>query len=118
MSHQPFCPLITCLTTGLGSNQFNDLSKSARRGEGPLFLPDVTMPPAVLPAVDREYQRAYNSIGSTPGAAVTAACAIVEAVCKHHLETENIPLPNKQTIALLATEVARTYASPQAGYRR
>jgi hypothetical protein len=60
-----------------------------------------------LAAVDREYQRAYNSIGSDPGAAVTAACAIVEAVCKHYLETENIPLPNKQTIAPLWTEVAK-----------
>ena len=48
-----------------------------------------------LAAVDREYQRAYNSIGSDPGAAVTAACAIVEAVCKHYLETENIPLPQQ-----------------------
>jgi hypothetical protein len=60
-----------------------------------------------LAAVDLEYQRAYNSIGSDPGAAVTAACAIVEAVCKHYLETENIPLPNKQTIAPLWTEVAK-----------
>jgi Abortive infection C-terminus len=60
-----------------------------------------------LPAVDREYQRAYTSIGSDPGAAVTAACAIVEAVCKHYLETEKIPLPNKQTIAPLWTEVAK-----------
>jgi hypothetical protein len=49
-----------------------------------------------LAAVDLEYQRAYNSIGSDPGAAVTAASAIVEAVCKHYLETEEIPLPNKQ----------------------
>jgi hypothetical protein len=60
-----------------------------------------------LAAVDLEYQRAYNSIGSDPGAAVTAACAIVEAVCKHYLETEEIPLPNKQTIAPLWTEVAK-----------
>ena len=38
---------------------------------------------------------------------MTAACTIVEAVCKHYLETENIPLPNKQTIAPLWTEVAK-----------
>jgi hypothetical protein len=56
-----------------------------------------------LAAVDLEYQRAYSSIGSDRGAAVTAACAIVEAVCKHYLETEGIPLPNKQTIAPLWT---------------
>lgn len=60
-----------------------------------------------LSAVDLEYQRAYQTIASDPGAAVTAACAIVEAVCKHYLETENIALPNKQTIAPLWTEVAK-----------
>ncbi|WP_210245448.1 abortive infection family protein [Tardiphaga sp. vice304] len=60
-----------------------------------------------MAAVDIEYQRAYSTIVSDPGAAVTAACAIVEAVCKHYLETESIPLPNKQTIAPLWTEVAK-----------
>jgi len=43
----------------------------------------------------------------TPVRQLQAACAIVEAVCKHYLETENIPLPNKQTIAPLWTEVAK-----------
>jgi hypothetical protein len=60
-----------------------------------------------LAAIDLEYQRAYTTIGSDPGAAVTAACAIVEAVCKHYLETEGISLPAKQTIAPLWTEVAK-----------
>lgn len=60
-----------------------------------------------MAAVEVEYQRAYASISNDPGAAVTAACAIVEAVCKHYLETEGIPLPNKQTIAPLWTEVAK-----------
>ena len=60
-----------------------------------------------LQAIEIEYQRAYATIESDPGAAVTAACAIVEAVCKHYLATEDIPLPNKQTIAPLWTEVAK-----------
>nr|WP_245376498.1 abortive infection family protein [Bradyrhizobium elkanii] len=60
-----------------------------------------------LQAIDIEYQRAYATIESDPGAAVTAACAIVEAVCKHYLITEGLPLPNKQTIAPLWTEVAK-----------
>jgi hypothetical protein len=38
-----------------------------------------------LSAVEVEYQRAYTTIGSDPGAAVTAASAILEAVCKHYL---------------------------------
>lgn len=60
-----------------------------------------------LGAVELEYQRAYNSIASDPGVAVTAACAILEAVCKHYLKTEKVPLPNKQTIAPLWAEVAK-----------
>ena len=58
-------------------------------------------------AVEVEYQRAYATIGSDPGAAITAACAILEAVCKHYLDTEKVPLPGKQTIGPLWTEVAK-----------
>jgi hypothetical protein len=60
-----------------------------------------------LSAVEVEYQRAYTTIGSDPGAAITASCAILEAVCKHYLDTKNIPLPNKQTIGPLWTEAAK-----------
>jgi hypothetical protein len=60
-----------------------------------------------LSAVEIEYQRAYTTIGSDPGAAVTAASAILEAVCKHYLETERAPLPNKQTLASLWSETAK-----------
>ena len=34
-------------------------------------------------AIEIEYQRAYGLIESDPGAAVTAACAILESVCKN-----------------------------------
>lgn len=60
-----------------------------------------------MTAVETEYRRAYETINTDPGAAITAACAIVEAVCKHYLRTEGIPLPSKQTISPLWTEVAR-----------
>ena len=35
-----------------------------------------------IKAIEIEYNRAYKSIESDPGAAVTAACAILESVCK------------------------------------
>jgi hypothetical protein len=60
-----------------------------------------------LSAVEVEYQRAYTTVGSDPGAAVTAASAILEAVWKHYLETEGVPLPNKQTLAPLWSETAK-----------
>src|ERR1700730_4447469 len=41
-----------------------------------------------IPAIEIEYERAYKTIECDPGAAVTAACAILESVCKCYLETE------------------------------
>jgi len=35
-----------------------------------------------IPAVEIEYERAYKVIESDPGAAVTAACAILESVTR------------------------------------
>jgi hypothetical protein len=49
-----------------------------------------------IQAIEAEFDRAYKSIEADPPAAVTAACAILEAVCKHYLETEGLELPNKQ----------------------
>ena len=54
-----------------------------------------------IQAVETEFDRAYKSIEADPPAAVTAACAILEAVCKHYLETEELELPNKQLIGNL-----------------
>lgn len=58
-------------------------------------------------ALEREYQRAYDNIERDAGAAVTAACAILESVCKTYLEAIGEPLPNKQTIGPLWTATAR-----------
>jgi len=60
-----------------------------------------------LAVIEVEYQRAYATIGSDPGAAITAASAILEAVCKYYLDTEKVLLPNKQSIGPLWTEVAK-----------
>jgi len=57
-------------------------------------------------AVEIEYQRAYKSIDSDPGAAVTAACAILESVCKTYLEETGADLPNKQVLGTLWPLVA------------
>jgi Abortive infection C-terminus len=54
-----------------------------------------------IQAVETEFDRAYKSIESDPPAAVTAACAILEAVCKHYLETKGLELPNKQLLGNL-----------------
>jgi hypothetical protein len=56
--------------------------------------------------IEVEYERAYQTIESDPAAAVTAACAILESVCKTYLEQEGYPLPNKQVLGNLWSEVA------------
>ncbi|MFG1409724.1 abortive infection family protein [Xanthobacter sp. VTT E-85241] len=60
-----------------------------------------------LSAVEAEYKRAYDRISIDPPAAITAASAILEAVCKHYLQSEVGTLPNKQTLSPLWTEVAK-----------
>jgi hypothetical protein len=58
-------------------------------------------------AIEIEYDRAYKSIESDPGSAVTAACAIVESVCKCYLEEQGLALPSKQVLGTLWPEVAK-----------
>jgi Abortive infection C-terminus len=59
-----------------------------------------------IPAVEIEYERAYKVIESDPGAAVTAACAILESVCKSYLEAQGHAVPSKQVLGTLWPLVA------------
>jgi Abortive infection C-terminus len=51
-----------------------------------------------VPAIELEVQRAIESAERDPGAAVTAACALVEAFCKVYLHDEGKPLPARQDV--------------------
>lgn len=59
-----------------------------------------------IQVIEIEYQRAYEAIEKDPAAAVTAACAILESVCKRYLEEEGHELPGKQVLGSLWSEVA------------
>lgn len=48
-----------------------------------------------VPAVELEFRRAYDNIDRDPPTAVTAACAILESICKTYLEETGSPLPSK-----------------------
>lgn len=61
-----------------------------------------------LAALQVEFDRALKNVEVDPAAAVTAACAIVEAVCKVYLEDEKLPLPSEQTIKPLWKAVQAT----------
>jgi hypothetical protein len=58
-------------------------------------------------ALEREYRRAYAAIENDPGTAITAACAILESVCKFCLESNGQNLPNKQVLSSLWQETAK-----------
>lgn len=59
-----------------------------------------------IPAVETEYQRAYAQVEADPPAAVTAACAILETVCKTYLVSAGHDLPTKQVLGSLWSATA------------
>lgn len=51
-----------------------------------------------LGGVNTEFERALGSISADPEAAATAACAILEALCKVYIDDEGLPLPKDQSL--------------------
>jgi hypothetical protein len=51
-----------------------------------------------LPAVRDEFDRALDSVERDPPAALTAACAIVESLCKVYITENNLTLPSDLSI--------------------
>ena len=60
-----------------------------------------------LAAVEVEFQRALATVESDPPAGVTAACSLVEALCKLYIEDEGLELPSKETIKNLWKVVSK-----------
>jgi hypothetical protein len=58
-----------------------------------------------LDALQTEFDRALESVESNPPSAITAACAIVESVCKVYIADEGLTLPSEQTVKPLWREV-------------
>jgi hypothetical protein len=51
-----------------------------------------------IPAIEVEFQRALANVEADPPAAVTAACAILEATCKVYIAHEKLPMPSDQSL--------------------
>jgi hypothetical protein len=51
-----------------------------------------------LLALEVELQRALAAVEVDPGAAVTAACATIESLCKIYIEDEGLVLPTDQSV--------------------
>ena len=58
-----------------------------------------------LDTVEREFHRASENLNKDPEAAVTAACSMVESVCRSILVARGIPLPRTMDIKSLYKEV-------------
>jgi hypothetical protein len=52
-------------------------------------------------SIDAEFDRALRQLDRDPHAAITAACSIIEAVCKTCLDTLGVDLPTSQTVVPL-----------------
>jgi hypothetical protein len=62
---------------------------------------------ASITEIEDEFNRALRSVDADPPAAVTAACAIVEALCKTYIADRGIALPANQTIKPLWSVVSK-----------
>ncbi len=51
-----------------------------------------------LASINQEFDRALTTVESNPKEAVSAACNILEAVCKTYIEDENLKMPAKQDL--------------------
>lgn len=51
-----------------------------------------------LAAVDEEFDRALRTVESNPKEAISAACNILESLCKTYIEDECLELPSKQDL--------------------
>jgi hypothetical protein len=59
-----------------------------------------------LPAVQIEFERALADVQKDPEASLTAACAMVESICKIYIEDRDLPRPTKESIKDLWKVVA------------
>ncbi|MGE4553423.1 MAG: abortive infection family protein, partial [Desulfovibrionaceae bacterium] len=51
-----------------------------------------------LIGVETEFARAIGNIESDPPASLTAACAIIESLCKFYIEDAGLEMPKDQTV--------------------
>ncbi|QFT45786.1 hypothetical protein FIU97_04280 [Roseivivax sp. THAF40] len=58
-----------------------------------------------LDTVEREFQRAFDSVEKDPEASVTAACSMLEGVCKSIIATREIERPKRMDIKSLYLSV-------------
>lgn len=59
-------------------------------------------------SIDAEFQRAIKSVESDSATGITAACSIIESLCKVYIEDEDLEMPTKQNIKNLWKVVSKS----------
>lgn len=60
-----------------------------------------------IDSVEREFARAMGALATDPPASLTAACAIIESICKVYIEDNNLQSPKDASIKQLWGTVAK-----------
>jgi hypothetical protein len=60
-----------------------------------------------IPELEEEFDRAHRAVDADPPAAITAACAIIETLCKVYIQQNGLTLPTTQTVKPLWSVVAK-----------
>lgn len=60
-----------------------------------------------LGGLETEFQRALSAVAADPPTAITAACAIIESLCKVYIKDNNLEMPTDQSIRPLWRVVQR-----------
>lgn len=58
-------------------------------------------------SVEQEYIRAMDSLAKDPPASLTAACAIIESICRHYIEEHGLQQPKETSIKPLWSVVSK-----------
>lgn len=59
-----------------------------------------------IEAIEIEFHRAMDNVNTDPPASLTAACSIIESICKNYIQENGLTLPKEQSIKPLWAPVA------------
>ncbi|HOZ46556.1 MAG TPA: abortive infection family protein [Candidatus Hydrogenedentes bacterium] len=63
-----------------------------------------------IPSLNEEFERALRTVESSPKDSLSAACNILESICKVYIEEENLEMPKKQDLQPVWTVVRKDLA--------
>jgi hypothetical protein len=87
--------------------EFGGMVRASNQGSSPQRTLDHILRTRDLPSVDEEFRRIEGALDSDPRGALTAGCALLEALFKIYIEDEALEMPRDQTIKPLWSVVSK-----------